>query len=434
MAGAVRHAKLDSRTARSKLKVGRQPHWEALVPGKVHLGYQRWQGDADGRWVLRRYIGSHTNSNGNIVAQYRSTTLGRADDLREADGVDVLSYEQAEAKARAMVGAPTGGGKIVNLTVRQAMQRYIERKRIEGKQVNDLTSKTNVYILPELGDLVVAELSDERLSLWLATIAASAAQTRPKDGQPRYKTKPATDDERSHRRATANRALAVLKAGLNYAFDKKIGHINNRDAWDRRLKPLEDAGVARNRYFSLDEVKRLLNAAAPDFRPLLRAALETGCRYGELTRLQVKDFIADAGGTVTVHRSKSGKPRSVVLTEEGADFFRRHCAGRPPADYMFTRANGAAWKQTEQARPMRETCQNARVEPAGFHQLRHTWASHAVMRGMPLMVVARNLGHSDTNMVTRHYGHLAEDYITQAIRAGAPVYDIEDDERVTPLR
>jgi hypothetical protein len=51
MAGTVKHAKLESRTARSRLKRGRQPHWQALVPGKVHLGYQCWKGDAVGRWV-----------------------------------------------------------------------------------------------------------------------------------------------------------------------------------------------------------------------------------------------------------------------------------------------------------------------------------------------------------------------------------------------
>ena len=64
MAGTVKHAKLESRTARSRLKRGRQPHWQALVPGKVHLGYQCWKGDAVGRWVLRRYIGDSKYSRG----------------------------------------------------------------------------------------------------------------------------------------------------------------------------------------------------------------------------------------------------------------------------------------------------------------------------------------------------------------------------------
>ena len=73
MAGTVKHARLESQSARARLKRGRQPHWQALVPGRVHLGYQCWKGDPTGRWVLRRYIGN---------GKYRSTTLGRADDAR----------------------------------------------------------------------------------------------------------------------------------------------------------------------------------------------------------------------------------------------------------------------------------------------------------------------------------------------------------------
>ncbi len=62
----------------------------------------------------------------------------------------------------------------------------------------------------------------------------------------------------------------------------------------------------------------------------------------------------------------------------------------------------------------------AAVKTVNFHCLRHTWASHAVMNGVPLMVVARNLGHVDTRMVEKHYGHLAESYITDAIRTDGP--------------
>ena len=51
-----------------------------------------------------------------------------------------------------------------------------------------------------------------------------------------------------------------------------------------------------------------------------------------------------------------------------------------------------------------------------------TWASLAVMAGVPLMVVARNLGHVDTRMVEKHYGHLTKSYMVDAIRNGAPKY------------
>ena len=84
---------------------------------------------------------------------------------------------------------------------------------------------------------------------------------------------------------------------------------------------------------------------------------------------------------------------------------------------------------------MAEACANGKIKPAiSFHILRHTWASLAVMAGVPLLVVAKNLGHSDTRMVEKHYGHLAPSFITDAIRAGAPRYGIEAGKRVVPLR
>jgi len=56
------------------------------------------------------------------------------------------------------------------------------------------------------------------------------------------------------------------------------------------------------------------------------------------------------------------------------------------------------------------------------------------MNGVPLMVVAKNLGHADTRMVEKHYGHLAPSYIVDVIRAGAPRYGGKTSKRVVPLR
>jgi hypothetical protein len=55
------------------------------------------------------------------------------------------------------------------------------------------------------------------------------------------------------------------------------------------------------------------------------------------------------------------------------------------------------------------------------------------MNGVPLMVVAKNLGHADTRMVERHYGHLAPSYVADAIRKAAPRFGTGGG-NVTPLR
>lgn len=44
------------------------------------------------------------------------------------------------------------------------------------------------------------------------------------------------------------------------------------------------------------------------------------------------------------------------------------------------------------------------------------------MNNMPLMVVAKNLGHADTRMVERHYGHLAPSFIRDAIKEAGPKF------------
>jgi integrase len=91
--------------------------------------------------------------------------------------------------------------------------------------------------------------------------------------------------------------------------------------------------------------------------------------------LEVVDFNGDAG-TVAIRKSKTGKARHVVLTDEGMTFFRSITAGRAGADLMFHRADGRAWDSSNQGRPMREACARAGIVPSiGFHQLRHTWAA-----------------------------------------------------------
>jgi integrase len=154
-----------------------------------------------------------------------------------------------------------------------------------------------------------------------------------------------------------------------------------------------------------------MNAAEPDFRKLVQSALLTGARFGELGALAVADFNPDSD-TLHIRTSKSGNGRHIVLTEEGAAFFGSLCAGRSPRDRLLPKDDGGRWLKSHQTRPMKDACERAKIEPAAnFHVLRHTYASLTIMNGAPLMVVARNLGHADTRMVEKHYGHLAASYV-----------------------
>src|SRR5262249_20186454 len=162
------------------------------------------------------------------------------------------------------------------------------------------------------------------------------------------------------------------------------------DAW-RRVKPFKGVDTARVRYLSEAECIRLVNGCEPSFRNLVHAALLTGCRYSELAKLHAADFNADAG-VVTVREGKAGKPRDVVLTDEGQRLFATLTAGKLGSDPIFKRHDGGVWRKSHQLRPMLEACKRAQIKPAvSFHVLRHTHGSALAMRGVPMGVIAEQL-------------------------------------------
>jgi integrase len=313
--------------------------------------------------------------------------------------------------AKAMLDAPaTLPGR---LTVARAMENYIEHQKSLGKPVADLISRSNAHIHDSpIAPTLVAELTPEKLRRWLANLAASAAMKRTGwDKKQQYKAAPVTDEEHRRRRSSSNRVWSMVRAGLNLAF--KDGKVASDLAW-RRVEPFKAVDAARVRWLTVSEAK-------------------TGARFGELIRLECQDFNPDSG-TIHVQRSKTGEGRHVHLTHEGAEFFAQVCEGRAGSAGMFQRNDGSPWKPSQQARPMAEAVLRAKIEPAiTFHGLRHSYASACVEAGVPLMVVAKNLGHSTTTMVQRHYGHLSRDYVADAIRAGAPKFGRVRDTKVVAL-
>jgi integrase len=327
MARTIKPVNLENPTARSRLKRGRQAHWQALQ-SNCAFGYRRSLTDKAGQWKLRRYLGPN---------KYQVIELGPADDKQEANGQTILNFDQAIAKARSMV--ETNSDKIQRITVRQAMTLYVAYKRRLGQSVDDVMSRGTAHILPPLGNKVVTEQTDDQLQQWLFDMASAPAQNRPKKGKVQFRPEPEGEEAIRKRRATANRVLTMLKAILNHVYDK--GHVKHRDAWGRKLKPFKEVDAPPVRYLSMAETQRALNVCDIEFRPLARAALETGARYSELGRMLVVDFNPDSG-TVAVRKSKSGKARHIILTDEGTTFFRSHCAGRAGSERMFTHTRRSA--------------------------------------------------------------------------------------------
>ena len=424
MAKTVRDTRLDTRAARARILARSKPYWRSIDPG-THLGYRK--GKTGGKWLVRWYAGD---------GRYQEEMIGPADDGADPDGVGILSFAQAQAKARQRAArfAQNAAGLTPDLekyTVADALRDYLLWMEQHRKSAADARNRAEAFILPALGTIPISRLTPARIRAWLTALASQPPRVRTRPGQAQHYRETDHDPEALRKRkATVNRILTTLKAALNLAW--REGLAGDDSAW-RKVKPFPQVDAARLRYLTIDECQRLMNASPGDLRDLVQAALATGCRHGELARLVVADF-NPASGTVHIRLAKNGRGRHVVLTEEGIALFNRLAIGRPANALLLSPGGDLSWTHNRNQRPLREACQNARIDPPiSFHVLRHTYASLAVMAGMPLLVLAQNLGHRDTRMVEKHYGHLAPSYVTEAIRASAPRFGLESPSNVVVL-
>jgi integrase len=426
MARTVRNPKIDTRSAREKLSARREPYWTVLSAGCA-LGYRK--GAKGGTWIAKFRDGD---------GKRYLEALGAADDARDPDGLSAFSFAQAQERARAWFArkAREQAGDFAPpdrpYTVADALSDYrADYLRRGGKAVDRLDKSAAAWITPGLGAVELAKLTKARIIAWHQKIAETPARLRTRPGEvQKHREVDGNPEAVRRRRSTANRVMTILKAALNHAH--REGKCANDDAW-RTVRAFREADAARLRYLSDDEARRLTNACAADFRALVTAALLTGCRYGELTVMTIDDFNPDAG-TLRVRASKSGKPRHVVLTQEGRDFVSQRAVGKPGSAHLFVRGNGKPWGKSEQQRPLSAACTAAKIDPpVNFHGLRHTYASRLAMRGVPLAVIAAQLGHADTRMVEKHYGHLAPSYIADTVRAAFGSLGIVEPSNVAPI-
>ena len=208
----------------------------------------------------------------------------------------------------------------------------------------------------------------------------------------------------------ANHALSVLRQILNHAI--ACGHIEKNPV----------RGVKRNRrtpltrFLSKEEVRRL-HLALDAYRDskwtlaqqadVIRLLLLTGCRRGEIINLRWQEV---EDNVLNLSDSKTG-PRIVCLSLPAHGIIERQPRGH--SEFVFPALR-------DPSRPMHrgiplwyKVRKTVGIEDVRLHDLRHTFASHAVLQGVPLPVVSRLLGHSQVNMTLR-YAHVANREIQAA--------------------
>jgi integrase len=169
-----------------------------------------------------------------------------------------------------------------------------------------------------------------------------------------------------------------------------------------------------------EEADRLIDAAEGEWRTMILVGIKAGLRQGELLALRWSDVDLVAGHVVIrqsvtrgiVTPPKNGKSRKIPLASSALAALRshRHLRGK----LVFCAADGRMLTKGECKHPLWGACKRASLRQIGWHVLRHTFASHLVMRGAPLKAVQELLGHASIEMTMR-YAHLSPDARRDAV-------------------
>ena len=378
---------LSTPSGRARLHPRREPYFDRLAKYQ-HLGFRR--ADDGGTWIAKFNDG----------AKRLYSVIGSEAEIPE--------YPEAQRRALEWFREVASEDRPDSaLTVQQAIADYIAdikiRKSAESARRTEQTA--GKHIIPLLGKIEVAKLGTKRLRAW-------------RDGLIRT-----GDDAEAIRQSkdTANRTLSILKAALNLAF--KDGTVREDSAW-RRLKPFPDVSRAREVFLNAPQCAALLASCEPDFRAVVRSALLTGARYGEIIRRKAGDL--DLRQCVLhVSDGKTGS-RDIVLSDTAAAHFRELARDKLPAALLHyreqpgkdeltgeLRAALVPWGKSEQSRRVKAavvkanaaTKSRAEKIPPGtvFYTLRHSYVSLALLAGVNVQILAENCGTS-VAMIEKHYG------------------------------
>ena len=202
----------------------------------------------------------------------------------------------------------------------------------------------------------------------------------------------------------ANHGLGLLRGIMDFAVARGLVETNPA----RGVKP--NRREALTRFLSREEIARLHGALdrqtgrGKRFRQqadIVRLLLLTGCRRSEIVRLRWSE-VDEA--KLVLGDSKTG-PRTVPLNIQA-----RRILGRQPrsgSPFVFPSPRDPARPRGGNLSLWYRIRREAGIEDVRLHDLRHTHATHAVMNGVPVPVVSRLLGHSNTRMTLR-YAHLGD--------------------------
>jgi integrase len=328
------------------------------------------------------------------IVQYR--TQERRQRRRSIGVHGTITPDQARTEARKWLAEKSiGGDPALTLDARRTAptmedlaKEYLERhakKHKRSRSIQDDISRLENIILPSIGRYKVADITRRELESLHSKIKGTPYR--------------------------ANRVLALLSKMFSLAV-----------AWNYRpdnpVKGIQRfQEQKRERWLSEDELDRLYSALAEHLDQRIANAVRllvlTGARKSEVLGATWDQFDMERGvWTKPSHATKQNKTEHVPLSRYALGLLSTM---KETSDCPFLFPGNAPGKPLQDIKKSwKRICEEAELKDVRLHDLRHTFASHLVSRGMSLPIVGKLLGHTQA-ITTQRYAHLADDPLREAV-------------------
>jgi len=162
----------------------------------------------------------------------------------------------------------------------------------------------------------------------------------------------------------------------------------------------------REKVMTEQEEERLLETSSEHVKPVILMALQTGMRKSEIVHLRWNQVDLE-NREVEVIKTKSGKKRIIPISRELYDVLTELSGSNKGSEFVFQYADpktGTKRHLRYFRRAFENACRRAGIKGITFHDLRHTFASRLVRKGVDLITVKDLLGHSSVK-TTERYSH-----------------------------
>jgi integrase len=406
-----RKLSLETPTARAKLEPRKASYFVRVAP-HIALGYRR-NGSGFGSWSVRFADGS---------ASGWLKKFGNADDLEPADNKHVFNYDQALVQARklargeANADTATAATGFAPITLGEALDAYEADLKARGGSIYNASGPRG-HLAPQLLTKPVALLDAKELRKWRDGLLDKGLQP-----------------------SSVVRYCKSLRAALALAasHDRRI---QNAEAWEAGLETLPDATVARNVILGDRDVSRLVAASYAHDAKLglyVDVLATTGARPSQAARLLIEDLHGGAKPRLTMPKSAKGGSKnraarkreriSLPITPALAAKLKQAAKGRPSDAPLLLQGNGLPWAGSDDYREdvagiVKALKLDAR---ATLYALRHSSIVRALLRGLPIRLVAASHDTSVQQVETTYSKYItdhSDDISRAALLHHEPVAD-----------